>query len=131
MSRAPDADRARDPAVLCAPVRLGYDPARLCRSPGPNAIGLAHLGCIVTEEAAAGEPGTAGHIMADPYLGRRDQMFPRLTPAQIERISAVGERRSVRSGEVLNGSLGAAVAPTAIEAVATRAPISTAMRTFM
>jgi thioredoxin reductase (NADPH) len=55
----------------------------------------------VTEEAAAGEPGTAGHIMADPYLGRRDQMFPRLTPAQIERISAVGERRSVRSGEVL------------------------------
>ena len=39
--------------------------------------------------------------MADPYLGRRDQMFPRLTPAQIERISAVGERRSVRSGEVL------------------------------
>ena len=55
----------------------------------------------MTEEAAAGEPGTAGHIMADPYLGRRDQMFPRLTPAQIERISAVGERRSVRSGEVL------------------------------
>lgn len=80
---------------------MGYDPARLCQSPGPNAIGLAHLGCIVTEEAAAGEPGTAGHIMADPYLGRRDQMFPRLTPAQIERISAVGERRSVRSGEVL------------------------------
>ena len=93
MSRAPDADRVRDPAFLCAPVRLGYDPARLCQSPGPNAIGLAHLGCIVTEEAAAGEPGTAGHIMADPYLGRRDQMFPRLTPAQIEWISAVGERR--------------------------------------
>jgi thioredoxin reductase (NADPH) len=39
--------------------------------------------------------------MADPYVDRRHQMFPQLTPAQIGRISAVGERRSVRSGEVL------------------------------
>jgi thioredoxin reductase (NADPH) len=39
--------------------------------------------------------------MSDPYVDRRDQMFPRLTPAQIARISAVGERRRVRAGEVL------------------------------
>src|SRR5256885_12783925 len=39
--------------------------------------------------------------MTDPYVDRRHQMFPQLTPAQIGRISAVGERRSVRSGEVL------------------------------
>jgi thioredoxin reductase (NADPH) len=39
--------------------------------------------------------------MTDPYLGRRDQMFPRLTPAQMGRIRAVGERRSIRAGEVL------------------------------
>src|SRR5206468_2606827 len=31
----------------------------------------------------------------------RDQMFPKLTQAQIARISGVGERRKVRSGEVL------------------------------
>src|SRR5260370_20310612 len=39
--------------------------------------------------------------MTDPYVDRRDQMFPRLTAAQLGRISAVGERRRVRSGEVL------------------------------
>ncbi len=39
--------------------------------------------------------------MTDPYVDRRDQMFPQLTPAQIGRISSVGARRSVRSGEVL------------------------------
>jgi thioredoxin reductase (NADPH) len=39
--------------------------------------------------------------MKDPYLERRDQMFPRLTPAQINRISDVGERRRIRAGEVL------------------------------
>ncbi len=39
--------------------------------------------------------------MADPYLGRRDQMFPRLTPAQLDRIAAVGVRRGIRKGEVL------------------------------
>jgi thioredoxin reductase (NADPH) len=39
--------------------------------------------------------------MTDPSLGRRDQMFPRLSPAQLGRIAAVGERRSIRSGEVL------------------------------
>ena len=32
---------------------------------------------------------------------RRHQMFPRLSPAQIGRISGIGERRSIRSGEVL------------------------------
>jgi thioredoxin reductase (NADPH) len=39
--------------------------------------------------------------MADPYLSRREQMFPRLTPAQVARIAAVGERRSFRDGELL------------------------------
>ena len=39
--------------------------------------------------------------MTDPYLDRRDQMFPRLTPAQMGRISALGERRRIRAGEVL------------------------------
>ncbi len=39
--------------------------------------------------------------MTDPSLGRRDQMFPRLSPAQLGRIAAVGERRPIRSGEVL------------------------------
>jgi len=39
--------------------------------------------------------------MTDPYLGRRDQMFPRLSPLQLGRIAAIGERRSIHSGEVL------------------------------
>ena len=39
--------------------------------------------------------------MTDPYVDRRDQMFPQLTAAQLGRISGVGERRRVRSGEVL------------------------------
>ena len=39
--------------------------------------------------------------MTDTYNDRRDQMFPRLTPAQIARIASVGERRRVRAGEVL------------------------------
>jgi thioredoxin reductase (NADPH) len=39
--------------------------------------------------------------MRDPYVDRRDQMFPRLTPSQIARISVVGERRRVRAGELL------------------------------
>src|SRR5947207_8281706 len=39
--------------------------------------------------------------MTEMYAERRDQMFPKLTQAQIARISGVGERRKVRSGEVL------------------------------
>ncbi|MGZ6126362.1 MAG: FAD-dependent oxidoreductase, partial [Myxococcales bacterium] len=34
-------------------------------------------------------------------MDRREQMFPRLTDAQISRISGIGQRRSVRAGEVL------------------------------
>ena len=34
-------------------------------------------------------------------MERAAQMFPKLTPAQIERISAIGHRREVRAGEVL------------------------------
>jgi thioredoxin reductase (NADPH) len=39
--------------------------------------------------------------MTDPYVDRRDQMFPRLNAAQIGRISAVGHHRRVRAGELL------------------------------
>jgi len=34
-------------------------------------------------------------------MDRAAQMFPQLTPAQIERISSIGRRREVRAGEVL------------------------------
>jgi thioredoxin reductase (NADPH) len=37
----------------------------------------------------------------DPYLNRREQMFPRLTEAQLDRIAAHARRRSVPAGEVL------------------------------
>jgi thioredoxin reductase (NADPH) len=39
--------------------------------------------------------------MAVPQLDRREQMFPTLTPAQIERIAGVGHRRAARAGEIL------------------------------
>ncbi|MFN7974668.1 MAG: FAD-dependent oxidoreductase [Acidobacteriota bacterium] len=39
--------------------------------------------------------------MANPVLERSAQMFPELTADQIERISSIGRRRDVRSGEVL------------------------------
>ena len=40
--------------------------------------------------------------MTDAYVERREQMFPRLSPAQMSRIAAVGERRTVRAGEILS-----------------------------
>jgi thioredoxin reductase (NADPH) len=39
--------------------------------------------------------------MSDPSIERHDQTFPRLTPAQLARVSAVGEHRRTRAGEVL------------------------------
>jgi thioredoxin reductase (NADPH) len=39
--------------------------------------------------------------MANEYMNRKDQMFPKLTPAQMARIAALGQRRDVRAGEVL------------------------------
>ncbi len=39
--------------------------------------------------------------MATDVMDRAAQMFPELTPAQIERIAGVGRRRDVRAGEVL------------------------------
>jgi len=39
--------------------------------------------------------------MATDVMDRAAQMFPELTPAQVERISGVGRRRDVRAGEVL------------------------------
>ena len=32
---------------------------------------------------------------------RREQMFPKLTPAQIDRLEAYGKRTRIRAGEVL------------------------------
>jgi thioredoxin reductase (NADPH) len=39
--------------------------------------------------------------MATSVMDRAAQMFPKLTPSQISRISSVGKRRDVRAGEVL------------------------------
>ena len=39
--------------------------------------------------------------MANEYLNRKDQMFPKLTTAQMARIAHVGVRREVSAGEVL------------------------------
>jgi thioredoxin reductase (NADPH) len=39
--------------------------------------------------------------MPDLYAERRQQMFPTLTPAQLDRLGASGTRRQVREGEVL------------------------------
>ena len=39
--------------------------------------------------------------MPDSTPDRRAQMFPRLTPAQIDRIASLGQRRRVRAGEVM------------------------------
>jgi thioredoxin reductase (NADPH) len=39
--------------------------------------------------------------MADGMVERRAQMFPRLTEAQLARITSIGQRRKVRAGEVL------------------------------
>src|SRR5258708_17931094 len=39
--------------------------------------------------------------MATAIMDRAAQMFPRLTPAQIERISSIGHRRDVHAGDVL------------------------------
>ena len=40
--------------------------------------------------------------MSEPSAtDRRDQMFPRLTPHQIDRLREMGKRRTVARGEVL------------------------------
>ena len=39
--------------------------------------------------------------MTDAYVDRREQMFPRLSQAQIARIAGLGERRRVKAGEIL------------------------------
>jgi thioredoxin reductase (NADPH) len=54
-----------------------------------------------SQAAPPGRPGATGRIMSAPNVDRRDQMFPRLDPAQLGRIAAIGQRRSVRAGEVL------------------------------
>ena len=39
--------------------------------------------------------------MSDLYEDRKMQMFPHLTPAQLSRVAALGQRRSVPAGEIL------------------------------
>jgi thioredoxin reductase (NADPH) len=39
--------------------------------------------------------------VADMYGGRREQMFPRLSTAQLARLAGVGQRRQVRRGELV------------------------------
>src|SRR4051794_15955232 len=39
--------------------------------------------------------------MATPTIERREQMFPRLTPAQIARVSSVGHVKQVKPGDML------------------------------
>ena len=39
--------------------------------------------------------------MADLRETRREQMFPKLTPAQIDRLEAYGKRMRIHAGEVL------------------------------
>ena len=51
----------------------------------------------MTEEA--GDAGIAANLPA--FLGRKAQMFPQLTPAQIARLEAHGTHRSMSKGEIL------------------------------
>src|SRR5205814_5553197 len=44
---------------------------------------------------------TRNRRMATPVIDRAAQMFPRLTPTQINRIASIGRRRDVNAGEVL------------------------------
>ena len=39
--------------------------------------------------------------MANLIETRREQMFPKLTPAQVDRLEAYGKRLRIRAGEVL------------------------------
>src|SRR5438445_2508376 len=39
--------------------------------------------------------------LPDKYLGRREQMFPRLSTAQLGRLEPAGRRRRVRAGEIV------------------------------
>src|SRR5216683_511453 len=49
----------------------------------------------------SGRRGIRKQDMATSIMDRAAQMFPQLTPAQIDRISSIGHRRDVRAGEVL------------------------------
>src|SRR5258708_7033179 len=44
---------------------------------------------------------TTPYPIPDSLAGRTDQMFPTLTPAQMERVAAHGRLRTIRNGEVL------------------------------
>src|ERR1700704_2990965 len=39
--------------------------------------------------------------LADKYGGRLEQMFPRLSPAQLARLAEIGQRRQVARGEIV------------------------------
>src|SRR5262249_32146959 len=42
-----------------------------------------------------------GIVTENPYVARKEQMFPRLTPAQMARVSSIGKLRDVKAGEGL------------------------------
>jgi thioredoxin reductase (NADPH) len=47
------------------------------------------------------EPGLEGSIAQSPYAGRSAQMFPRLTPLQIARLSTHARKVAIQKGQIL------------------------------
>lgn len=69
----------------------------------PHSLDAIHpnAGGDVATGSAGGAAGPRAGASAHPIGDRSDQMFPRLTPAQIARVSSLGDRRQVRAGEIL------------------------------
>ena len=47
------------------------------------------------------ETGLEGSIAQSPYAGRSAQMFPRLTPLQIARLSTHSRKLTIQKGQIL------------------------------
>jgi thioredoxin reductase (NADPH) len=56
---------------------------------------------LMSETHVSDAPATAPAVLQNLTGQRMDHIFPTLTPAQVERIAAHGQRRSVRRGDVL------------------------------
>jgi thioredoxin reductase (NADPH) len=48
-----------------------------------------------------GTPNVETPRVETPKMDRNEQMFPRLTPSQISRISSIGQQRPIKKGEIL------------------------------
>ena len=57
-----------------------------------------HIGSIRRAEAGA---AWQKKPMVSAYANRREQMFPRLTEAQLARVASTGQQRQVKRGEIL------------------------------